>query len=362
MALLPEREDDLEARAGRVEALHRFQTGQAAVLVASVAAALPRTIPPAALEGAVVSLYPQRIVSREELLRALTAGGYRGVGQVTEPGEFAIRGGILDCFPPAMRHPVRVEFFGDEVHSLRHFDPETQRSLGAAAQATLLPLQEFLMTEDAAGRMEARLRATARREGVAVPPAWLEALEQRRPIPEWDAFLPDLVSDPASVLAYLPADGADRLGRGFCPGRAGGGAPPGRGGRGRPGTRCGTPLPAAGRSLGRLGRFPPGGAGVGRDRTHVVRAPAARADRREAPPSPLLREIPAIGIEGYRGRITGFLEDLDRWRRRGERVVLVARSEAQGRRLTRSCGTTTWGFAWGGSCRSRGGSASGSGS
>ena len=130
VALLPERGDDLETRAGRVEALHRLQTGQAAVLVASVAAALPRTIPPAALQGAVVSLYPQRIVSREDLLRALTAGGYRGVGQVTEPGEFAIRGGILDCFPPAMRHPVRVEFFGDEVHSLRHFDPETQRSLG----------------------------------------------------------------------------------------------------------------------------------------------------------------------------------------------------------------------------------------
>ena len=53
-----------------------------------------------------------------------------------------------------------------------------------------------------------------------------------------------------------------------------------------------------------------------------------------APPSPLLREIPTTSIESYRGRITGFLEDLDVWRRKGERVVLVARSEAQGRRLT----------------------------
>ena len=95
VALLPEREADLEARAGRVEALHRLQRRQAVVLVASVAAALLRTIGPALLEGAVVSLYPQRIVPREGLLRALAAGGYRTVGQVTEPGEFAVRGGIL---------------------------------------------------------------------------------------------------------------------------------------------------------------------------------------------------------------------------------------------------------------------------
>ena len=334
VALLPERGDDLEARASRVEALHRLQTGQAAVLVASVAAALPRTIPPAALEGAVVSLYPQRIVSREELLRALTAGGYRGVGQVTEPGEFAIRGGILDCFPPAIRHPVRVEFFGDEVHSLRHFDPETQRSLGAAAQATLLPLQEFLMTEDAAGRMEARLRATARREGVAVPPAWLEALEQRRPIPEWDAFLPDLVSDPASVLAYLPAAAlivwdedsalAERAAALLRDAEAEADREPDV-----------APLfpPPADRWVAweDFRREAQAWAGIA---LTPFAPPPREPTAGEAPPSPRLREIPAIGIESYRGRITGFLEDLDLWRRRGERVVLVARSEAQGRRLT----------------------------
>jgi len=332
VAVLPEREGDPEARAGRVEALHRFLTRQANVLVASVAAALPRTIGATALESAVVSLYPQRLAPREELLRALASGGYRAVGQVTEPGEFSVRGGILDVFPPGVRHPVRVEFFGDEVHSLRRFDPETQRSLGAAAQVSLLPLHEFLMTEEAAGRMERRLLATARQEGIAVPPAWLEALEQRRPIPEWDAFLPDLVPDPVSLLAYVPQDAlvvwdeefglAERAAAFLREAETEAEREPDV-----------APLfpPSADRwvpwdDFRREARAWPG----------IVLTPFAPPPRAAAAGDaevPRLREISSIGIEGYQGRIAGFLEDLDRWRRKGERVILVARSEAQGRRL-----------------------------
>jgi transcription-repair coupling factor (superfamily II helicase) len=331
VALLPERGDELETRAGRVEALHRLQTGQASVLIASVAAALPRTLAPTALQGAAVSLYPQRIVAREALLRALTAGGYRAVAQVEEPGEFAVRGGILDCFPPGMRHPVRIEFFGDEVHSLRQFDPESQRSLGAAAQATVLPLQEYLMTEEAAASVERRLRAAARREGVAVPPAWLEALEQRRPVPEWDAFLPDLMPETVSLLAYLPsgalivwdeesavAQRADAVLRDAAV--------------------------EAEREPDVAPLFPPLAERwvAWEDFRREARAWAEVALTPFAPPpregaavegTPPLREIPTVGIEGYHARVSGFLEDLDRWRRAGERVVLVGRSEAQGRRL-----------------------------
>ncbi|MEK7220270.1 MAG: hypothetical protein AAB253_03670 [candidate division NC10 bacterium] len=173
VALLPERETDPDARAGRVQALHRLSAGQATILVASVAAALPRTIGPSALAAAALSLYPQRIVPRDEALRVLTAAGYRAVSQVTEPGEFAVRGGILDCFPPQIPHPVRIEFFGDEVHSLRRFDPETQRSLGPESAVTILPLAEIPMTEMAVSAAEERLRAVARRKAVAIPPALL---------------------------------------------------------------------------------------------------------------------------------------------------------------------------------------------
>ena len=333
VVLLPDREADLEARAGRVEALHQLQKRGASVVVASVAAALARTIGPATLEGTIVSLYPRRILPRETLLQALAAGGYRAVGQVTEPGEFAVRGGILDCFPPALEHPIRAEFFGDEVHSLRHFDPETQRSLGAASQATLLPLQEFLMTEASAARLAGHLRSRAQRAGIAVPPALLDALEQRRPIPEWDAFIPDLIVDPSTILAYLPADAmivwdeplalADRAAAVFAEAKAEVDREPDL-----------APLfPPAGERWATWDDFRREARGWAGIALLPFAPPPRQAATDGGPVSATQREIRCASVDPYRGRITGFLEDLDTCRRQGERVILVARSEAQGRRL-----------------------------
>ncbi|MEK6718097.1 MAG: transcription-repair coupling factor, partial [candidate division NC10 bacterium] len=325
VALLPERETDPDARAGRVQALHRLSAGQATILVASVAAALPRTIGPSALAAAALSLYPQRIVPRDEALRVLTAAGYRAVSQVTEPGEFAVRGGILDCFPPQTPHPVRIEFFGDEIHSLRRFDPETQRSLGPESAVTILPLAEIPMTEMAVSAAEERLRAVARRKAVAIPPALLEALEHRRPIPEWDAFLPYFVPDLTTILAYLPPAGlivwdepsalAERAGAvGYPPG----GWEP----------NLAPLIPPLEERWVSWAEF----CETARARPGIVLEafappPGARA---EAGPA---QHIPATSVEGYQGRIAGFLQDLDAWRRRGERITLVARSEAQAKRL-----------------------------
>jgi transcription-repair coupling factor (superfamily II helicase) len=336
VALLPEREADLEARAGRVQALHRLATGQATILVASVAAALPRTIGPTALAAATLSLYLQRIVPRDDLLRALTAAGYRGVGQVTEPGEFAVRGGILDCFPPQASHPVRIEFFGDQVTSLRRFDPETQRSLGSESAVTILPLAEVPMTEAAVASAERRLRDAARRQAASVPPALLEALEQRRPIPEWDAFLPYFLPDLATLHAYLPPEAlivwdeppalAERaaaiLGEAASePGyRLGGWEPD-----------LAPLLPPVSECWASWEEF--------RERARawpaIALSPFAPApEGPEAQPDTFpARNIPATSVDNYQGRISRFLEDLSAWRRRGERIVLVARSEAQARRV-----------------------------
>jgi transcription-repair coupling factor (superfamily II helicase) len=330
VALLPEREGDPEARAGRVEALHRLQAGGLRLLVASVASALPRTLPPPLLAESALPLYPGRIVHREALLARLLAGGYRAAGQVTEPGEFALRGGILDCFPGGLRYPIRVEFFGDEIQSLRHFDPETQRSLGPATQVTLLPRQEFLLTPEAMAQAEARIGAAADAQGLPVPPALLAALEQRLPIPEWDAFLPDLVPEAVSILAYLPTgallvwDEPAALTE-------------------RAGAVLAEAATEASREPDLAPLFPPvasrwvpwdefraaAGAWPGLRLEPFARPPresaAAEASRAQ--------EIRSAALEGYQGRVGTFLEELDGWRRAGERTVLAARSEAQARRL-----------------------------
>src|SRR5262249_25414761 len=77
---------------------------------------------------------------REELLRALETAGYERVDTVVEVGQWSVRGGIVDIFSPTHDRPVRAEFFGDEIESLRLFDPTTQRSVETLAELTVLPL------------------------------------------------------------------------------------------------------------------------------------------------------------------------------------------------------------------------------
>ncbi len=332
VALLPEREADLEARAGRVQALHRLASGQATMLVASVAAALPRTIGPTALEAGALSLYPHRIVPRDDLLRALVEAGYRGVGQVTDSGEFAVRGGILDCFPPQASHPVRIEFFGDEVTSLRRFDPETQRSLGSESVVTILPLAEVPMTDAAVASAERRLREAARWQAVPVPPALLEALEHRRPIPEWDAFLPYFLPEVTTLLAYLPPEGlivwdeppalAERAASILEEATAEASREPDL-------APLFPPLPERWASWAEFREAARAWPAIALEPF----APVPLAAPGVQPGNALALDIPATSVDSYQGRIAGFLEDLSAWRRRGDRITLVARSEAQARRV-----------------------------
>ncbi|HET7678285.1 MAG TPA: hypothetical protein VFK38_10600, partial [Candidatus Limnocylindrales bacterium] len=93
--------------------------GPARVLVAGVQALFQRTLPPAALPEAPLLLERGRRLSQERLLRALVELGYEPVAEVGGRGEFARRGGIVDCFPAGQPLPVRIEWFGDEIESLR---------------------------------------------------------------------------------------------------------------------------------------------------------------------------------------------------------------------------------------------------
>jgi len=91
----------------------------------------------------------------ETLVAALVATGYESASLVTRVGEFSRRGGILDFFSPLLEHPVRMEFFGDAIESLRLFDVETQRSLGELKEAIVLPVQELILSEKGVARFKA---------------------------------------------------------------------------------------------------------------------------------------------------------------------------------------------------------------
>ncbi|MGH2476683.1 MAG: hypothetical protein ACRDIL_15600, partial [Candidatus Limnocylindrales bacterium] len=149
--------------AARVAALAAWQRGEARVLVAGVQALLQHTIAPDDLPTDPRELAVGARLHQDALLRDLFDLGYSPVTEVAGRGEFARRGGIVDVFPPSMELPIRIEFFGDEIESLRAFDPTDQRTTGTVERVVLLPASEFLLPAAGVAAIRDRLgRAAAR--------------------------------------------------------------------------------------------------------------------------------------------------------------------------------------------------------
>src|SRR3954447_6032385 len=149
--------------AARVAALAAWRSGRARVLVASVQALLQHTITPGDLPAAPRELRLGSRVRQDALLRELFDLGYVPVSEVAGRGESARRGGIVDVFPPSLPLPIRIEFFGDEIDSLRSFDPTDQRTVGTLESAILLPATEFLLPAGGPSAIRNRLGRGAAR-------------------------------------------------------------------------------------------------------------------------------------------------------------------------------------------------------
>ncbi|HKX42833.1 MAG TPA: transcription-repair coupling factor, partial [Burkholderiaceae bacterium] len=120
--------------------------------------ALTRLAPPSFLAGTTFYFRQKTKLDEAKLKSQLTLAGYQHVSQVVSPGEYAVRGGLIDLFPMGSPVPYRVDLFGDEVDSIRTFDPDTQRSLYPVPEVRLLPGREFPMDEDARAAFRARWR------------------------------------------------------------------------------------------------------------------------------------------------------------------------------------------------------------
>lgn len=132
-------------RQQRLTALAALQgKGGPAVVVASVPALLQKTLPARELRMALRSLSAGSFVNLAEMTERWAQTGYEPVQVVEEPGTFARRGGIIDIWPPNLPHPVRIDLFGDEVESLRIFDPNTQRTEGTISRIEIGPGSEAL--------------------------------------------------------------------------------------------------------------------------------------------------------------------------------------------------------------------------
>ena len=132
----------------RARALHALTVGTARLVIASAASLMPRLSSPAALRETGFVLRPGDEISPIDLGDRLAAAGYTRQDPTDEPGEFSVRGGVVDFYPAGARHPIRLEFIGDNIESLRTYDPATQRSIEAIDQAHVEPLTELLDLKD----------------------------------------------------------------------------------------------------------------------------------------------------------------------------------------------------------------------
>ena len=146
-----------EVQESRATALWKIATDAASIVIAPVEAAAQKLFRATYYADLARTLRRGEEHDLDELTTHLASVGYDAVDLVDMPGQYTRRGGILDVFSPEAERPVRVEFFGDEVESLRRFDPETQRSLQPLDEAVLLPLTETPVTEKLLAAVHARL-------------------------------------------------------------------------------------------------------------------------------------------------------------------------------------------------------------
>src|SRR5262245_22403842 len=122
-------------------------SGKPLIVLTTVNAVVQRVPPRAFIAASSMRLAPGNAVSMQDLIVRLEVSGYGRAGTVTDPGQYAVRGGILDLYPPGAQ-PVRLDFFGDTLESIRVFDPDTQRTAARPDTVELLPMSELVLTPD----------------------------------------------------------------------------------------------------------------------------------------------------------------------------------------------------------------------
>ena len=135
-------------RIAAIDALHRHRNP---IIVTTPFAICQPTVPVGVYEQSALTVRTSETHERDKLVEHLVAGGYERVTQVEAPGQFAVRGDIVDFFSPAHDQPIRIELFGDEVESIRPFDIETQRSTEKWNECVILPAREFIVGDTGQG-------------------------------------------------------------------------------------------------------------------------------------------------------------------------------------------------------------------
>lgn len=193
----------------RLATLWRIQQGEVDVVLMPASTALVRLAPPSFLAGYTFHFKQKTQLNEAALKAQLTLAGYQHVSQVVSPGEYAVRGGLIDLFPMGSLVPYRVDLFGDEVDSIRTFDPDSQRSLYPVPEVRLLPGREFPMDEEARAKFRARWREKV--EGDPTKVRLYKDIGTGIATAGIEYYLPLFFDSTATIFEYLGADAAVAL-------------------------------------------------------------------------------------------------------------------------------------------------------
>jgi transcription-repair coupling factor (superfamily II helicase) len=196
----------LSVSARRLSALHRLQGKALApqLFVTTVNSVLQRVQTPFRIRESVRLLKPGMEIGRESLIGLLQRQGYARTDTVVDAGEYAVRGSVFDIFPSGLEAGLRLDFFGDELETLRLFDPNSQRSTGTVDQHLLLPASEALLDDDTIKRFRTRYRELFGANATSDP--LYQAVSDARRLAGMEHWLPLLEERMATLFDHLTKD------------------------------------------------------------------------------------------------------------------------------------------------------------
>jgi transcription-repair coupling factor (superfamily II helicase) len=182
------------------------ESGRPFLLVTPVNALLQKLAPKTELNGFAELVMAGEDTDRDQLVEKLISGGYSHAALVEEPGDFCVRGGLIDLFSPLYEEPLRLEWFGDTIDAIRTFSPVSQRKTGELSEAVILPAREVILKKDTLPDVINRIRTQAVELGLGVSKSReiIDSIRNEGLFPGIEGLLPLIYPRLDALFNYLP--------------------------------------------------------------------------------------------------------------------------------------------------------------
>src|SRR5499425_3331131 len=186
----------------RLQTLYELPHTRHGCLIVAADTLMQRLPPRRYVQGRAFELVKGQSLAIEPFRQRLSEAGYASVSQVVSPGEFAVRGSLLDVFPMGATSPLRIDLFDDEIEAIRRFDPDTQRSLDTLERVRLLPAREMPLDQEAVREFRRRFRT--RFEGDPTRSTLYRGVSEGLAPAGIEFYLPLFFDETATLFDYLP--------------------------------------------------------------------------------------------------------------------------------------------------------------